>query len=109
MRMKHIVLMIIKGVIPILVIMLCSQYDLMAGPPFATDDPEPVEYQHWEFYVASQHSKTADGWAGSHALLELNYGVIPNVQIHLVAPLAYDAPTHGNTHFGYGDTEIGAK
>src|ERR1019366_8989957 len=25
-----------------------------AGPPFLTDDPEPVEYQHWEFYLASQ-------------------------------------------------------
>ena len=24
-----------------------------AGPPYITDDPEPVEYQHWEFYVAS--------------------------------------------------------
>ncbi len=23
-----------------------------AGPPFLTDDPEPVEYKHWEFYIA---------------------------------------------------------
>ena len=22
-----------------------------AGPPFLTDDPEPVDYQHWEFYL----------------------------------------------------------
>ena len=21
-----------------------------AGPPYITDDPEPVEYQHWEVY-----------------------------------------------------------
>ena len=21
---------------------------LWAGPPFLTDDPEPVDYQHWE-------------------------------------------------------------
>ena len=25
----------------------------MAGPPFLTDDPEPVEYQHNELYIAS--------------------------------------------------------
>jgi hypothetical protein len=25
-----------------------------AGPPFITDDPETVEYQHGEFYIASQ-------------------------------------------------------
>ena len=22
------------------------------GPPFVTDDPEPVDYQHWEFYTS---------------------------------------------------------
>ena len=22
-----------------------------AGPPFVTDDPEPVEYRHWEIYL----------------------------------------------------------
>ena len=22
-----------------------------AGPPFLTDDPEPVDYQHWEAYL----------------------------------------------------------
>jgi hypothetical protein len=34
-----------------------------AGPPFVTDDPEPVAYQHWELYLASQHIETADGWS----------------------------------------------
>ena len=24
-----------------------------AGPPFQTDDPEPVPYQHFEFYTFS--------------------------------------------------------
>ena len=80
-----------------------------AGPPFLTDDPEPVEYQHWEFYVASQDFKTSGDGSGTAPHLELNYGVIPNVQLHLIAPLAYDAPSAGGTHFGYGDTELGIK
>ncbi len=87
----------------------CCPLAALAGPPFATDDPEPVEYRHWEFYVASEHEKTADGWGGSAALIEVNYGVISNVQLHLIAPLAYDSPTHGKTQAGYGDTEVGAK
>jgi len=33
----------------------------VAGPPFVTDDPEPVDYRHWEFYIASMHTETADG------------------------------------------------
>ena len=24
-----------------------------AGPPFLTDDPEPVPFKHWEFYLFS--------------------------------------------------------
>lgn len=81
----------------------------LAGPPFLTDDPEPVDYEHWEFYIASQHTETGDGWSGTAPHIELNYGVVPNVQLHLIAPLAYDTPNGGRTHYGYGDTELGVK
>ena len=86
-----------------------STLGLRAGPPFVTDDPEPVDYQHWEFYIASQHTQTADGWSGTAPHFELNYGVITNVQLHLIAPLAYDAPKNGAAHYGYGNTELGVK
>jgi hypothetical protein len=82
---------------------------LLAGPPFLTDDPEPVNYQQWEFYVASQHTEAADGWSGTAPHFELNYGVITNVMLHMIMPLAYDAPSGGRTHYGYGDTELGLK
>ena len=92
-----------------LALVLTSSLTVLAGPPFLTDDPEPVDYQHWEFYVASQHTETSDGWAGTAPHFELNYGVITNVQLHLIAPLVYDAPSAGPTHYGYGDTELGVK
>ncbi len=79
------------------------------GPPFFTDDPEPVDYQHWEFYIASQDSKVPGDWSGTGPHFELNYGVISNVQLHAIAPLAYDAPSVGSGHYGYGDTELGVK
>ena len=88
---------------------LAGSLTALAGPPFATDDPAPVDYQHWEFYIASQHVKTFDGWSGTAPHIELNYGVVSNVQLHLIAPLAYDAPSGGGTHYGYGDTELGVK
>lgn len=81
----------------------------LGGPPFLTDDPVPVDYQHWEFYIGTQATKTSDGWAGTAPHVELNYGVVPNVQLHLIAPLAYDAPATGHSHYGYGDTELGIK
>ena len=80
-----------------------------AGPPYTTDDPEPVEYQHWEVYLASQLAHDAHGWSGTSPHLELNYGAAPNLQLHLIAPMAFDAPSHGKAQFGYGDTELGAK
>ncbi|MDB5050543.1 MAG: hypothetical protein JWO30_3614 [Fibrobacteres bacterium] len=82
---------------------------VLAGPPFLTDDPEPVDYRHWEFYIASQHTRASDRWSGTAPHFELNYGVVPNVQLHLIAPLAYNAPNEGHTHYGYGDTELGFK
>lgn len=90
-------------------LILLPQSRPLAGPPFVTDDPEPVDYQHWEFYVASQDSKLGGDWSGTGPHFELNYGVLPDVQLHLIAPLAYDAPPNGSSHYGYGDTEIGVK
>jgi hypothetical protein len=58
----------------------------MAGPPFVTVDPEPVEFRHWEVYVASSQMKSADGWSGTAPHVEVNYGVVPDVQLHIIAP-----------------------
>ena len=79
------------------------------GPPFVTDDPEPVEYRHWEIYLASEHAKDKDGWSGTAPHFEANYGALPNLQLHLIAPLAYVKPNDGPSHYGFGDMELGAK
>jgi hypothetical protein len=89
--------------------LLGSSLVVLAGPPFQTDDPVPVDCQSWEFYVASQHTKTSDGWSGSAPQIEINCGVITNVQLHLITPVASDAPKDGSSHYGYGDTELGVK
>jgi hypothetical protein len=79
-----------------------------SGPPFLTDDPEPVDYRHWEFYIASlqQFDRHQSEVTSPH--FELNYGVIPDVQLHLIAPLEY-VHSAGGTHYGYSDTELGVK
>ncbi|MEO6995569.1 MAG: hypothetical protein ABI273_18335 [Lacunisphaera sp.] len=80
-----------------------------AGPPFVTDDPEPVEFQHWEVYIGSQYEHGSDGGSGTLPQVEVNYGVAPNLQLHVIAPVAFDAPAGADRHVGYGDTEVGAK
>jgi hypothetical protein len=86
-----------------------SPREAEAGPPYATDDPEPVEYRHWELYLASQTLHDRDGWTGTGPHFEVNYGVVPNVQLHVIAPLAYSLPAEGARAYGYGDTELGVK
>ena len=83
--------------------------NLYGGPPFITDDPEPVDYQHWEFYIASQDSKLGGDWSGTAPHFELNYGVVPDVQLHLIAPLAYDAPPDGRVALRLWRHGIGRK
>lgn len=80
-----------------------------AGPPFVTDDPEPVEFHHWEVYIASIFSHEKDGTTGTGPHVEVNYGAVPNLQIHLIAPMAFNHPESGSTQYGYGDTELGVK
>jgi hypothetical protein len=81
----------------------------LAGPPYTTDDPEPVEYRHWELYLASQSFHDTTGWTGTAPHVEVNYGVVPNVQLHVITPLAYSIPESGPRAYGYGDTELGVK
>ena len=88
---------------------LAAATSVQAGPPFATDDPEPVELQHWEVYLGSHYEHTSDGANGTLPHLEVNYGALPNLQLHVIAPVAFDAPSGANRQFGYGDTELGAK
>src|SRR5450432_2667275 len=80
-----------------------------AGPPFVTDDPEPVKHGHWEIYLASQDQHDSGGWTGTAPQLEVNYGAIKNLQIHVVAPLSYTRPPSGAHAYGVGDVELGAK
>jgi hypothetical protein len=81
----------------------------IAGPPFITDDPEPVDLGHWEVYVFSGGAWEQGNASGVGPAIEVNYGAAKNLQLHLIAPLAYDAPSGGPAVMGPGDTELGVK
>jgi hypothetical protein len=88
---------------------LGSAIGLQAGPPFLTDDPEPVDLNHWEFYTFGQGDRTGDVDSVIAPAFEFNYGVAPDTQLHLITPIAdVSSPGAGWTS-GYGDTEVGVK
>lgn len=82
---------------------------LKAGPPYVTDDPEPVELRHWEIYFALAPARDSAGWTGASPLIELDYGAFSNTQISLIAPLAFSAPEDGANHAGFGDLQLSVK
>lgn len=82
-----------------------------AGPPFQTDDPDPVPYRHFETYAFELSDGTrAGGTTLEFPAWELNWGAIPNVQLHIVVPMATTfPPANGPVNFGVSDTELGVK
>ena len=81
----------------------------MAGPPFLTDDPVPVDLGHNEFYVFGTLDHAESNSAIAAPALEYNRGVAPDTQFHIVVPLAWNVPAHGNASTGIGDVELGIK
>jgi len=82
---------------------------VIAGPPFDTDDPEPVGLGNWELYLSSHSSYNRAMAQGTLPHFEVNYGVAENVQLHLVAPLVFNSEYSRINNYGIGDIEAGVK
>ena len=87
----------------------CFARPALAGPPFVTDDPEPAEYEHFEINTAMTGTYTKDGRAGAWPNLDINYGLIPDVQFTVNLFGAYAKTSDQKFVYGPGDTEIALK
>jgi len=110
-----------------------------AGPPFVTDDPEPVEARAWEINTALTGQRAKDGTAALLPVIDINYGLVSGLQLHLQPQAAFartnavaantagtqhndpevdlkdrlpqpgESGSSSNTAYGLGDTEVGIK
>src|ERR1019366_3694559 len=97
-----------------LLFMLTASRVWAQGPPFQTDDPTPVDFQHYEFYVFGTLSSTPLETDPVGPAFEFNWGAVPNVQIHAVLPFGAILPSKGLGHtepnaYGLSDMELGVK
>jgi hypothetical protein len=81
---------------------------LRGGPPFQTDDPEPVPYHQYEAYVYSTLDRVSAGMGTQGPAAEFNWGAVPNLQLHIGVPMGASLLSGRHT-FGLGDIEVGAK
>lgn len=82
---------------------------LLAGPPYLTDDPEPVDLHHWEVYLFSSGQSSAGVRSGLSPAMEANYGPFEDAQLQFQIPMAFSAESGQGTHHGFGDVEAGFK
>jgi hypothetical protein len=90
----------------------------LAGPPFQTDDPEPVELGHYEFYMFAASDSTPVETDPTGPAFEFNWGALPNTQLHAVVSFGGIDPSNnpqflpagaGPSAYGLLDTELGVK
>ena len=88
------------------------------GPPFQIDDPVPVDLHHYEFYIFGAMDGTPVEVDSTGPAFEFNWGAIPKVQLHVIAPFGSINPGNnpiyapngaGPSAFGFVDMETGAK
>jgi hypothetical protein len=101
-----------------LFLVLLSTARAWAGPPFQTDDPEPIDYKNYEFYTFGGVDGTGVATNSVGPAVEFNWGALPNVHLHIILPLAEIFPSNnpkfapsgvGPTAVGLGDVEAGVK
>jgi hypothetical protein len=107
----------IRVVLIVLILEVCAK-PIFAGPPFQTDDPEPVDFRHYEFYVFGAIDGTPAEIDPTGPAAEFNWGAAPRLQIHIVFPLGAIIPSNnpnylpggtGPSAYGITDTELGVK
>lgn len=89
------------------------------GPPYQTDDPVPVDFKHYEFYIFGTASGTPVEMDSSGPSFEFNWGAARRLQIHAILPFGSIHPSNspvyapnsgvGPSAFGLTDMELGAK
>jgi hypothetical protein len=88
------------------------------GPPFQVDDPVPVDFKHYEFYIFGSTDGTPAETDYSAPSFEFNWGAVPRVQIHTILPFGGIRPSNnpiylpsgaGSSANGLLDMEFGVK
>src|ERR1035438_5877291 len=92
-----------------LALLVSASTAALAGPPFQTDDPEPIDFRNYEFYTFATSDGTPLETDVFGPALEFNWGALSNVHLHLIIPAATILPAN-NPRFapaGVGPSAFG--
>lgn len=87
----------------------CFPLAAWAGPPYLTDDPDPVEYGHLEAIPFYALDRAADGSQVQGPGADISYGIAPDMHLNLVPVFIHALPGGGPSEFGPGDFRVALK
>jgi len=99
----------IAALLGVIAFVFLSSPRALAGPPFLTDDPQPIDFRHSEAYLFQTTDKAFGNTTTSLPAIEYNYGPAPNLHLHIVVPYGQDHAVTGGSSAGLGDIELGVK
>lgn len=76
---------------------------------YITEDPETTPFEHVEMIFSSGATKLKKWTTFQTPELEADFGILPDLQAHVIIPVEAFKPRHGSSHYGYGDIEMGLK
>jgi hypothetical protein len=91
------------------VLICCFPLTAWAGPPYLTDDPDPVEYGHLEAIPFYALDHAADGSQIQGPGADISYGIAPGMHLNLVPVFIHTLPDGGPSESGTGDLRMGLK
>ena len=80
-----------------------------AGPPFVTDDPDTPDKGHFEINLAGQYTRFNGGSTANIPSLEVDYGVLSNLEATILIPLGLSQVSGVGTNVGFGDVELSLR
>jgi hypothetical protein len=79
------------------------------GPPMFTDDPDTPGDGMWEINFLSTMEHSQAGWIFETPIVDVNYGLGPNVQLKIEAPWIVMKERREPTKSGPGNSKLGIK
>jgi hypothetical protein len=76
---------------------------------FQNDDASTTDPGHFLLELAWAYTRVSGASSGALPTAELYYGLAKQVEMHVIASLAFDHPRSSHTVFGPGDTEVAVK
>ena len=89
------------------VVLLGLAQPALAGLPFASDDPEPTDYKHFEIYTFNSGTCICAGAAPPESISTT--GAAPNLQLTVTFPVGFESPVGAATSAGVSNIELAAK